>query len=67
VLGIGDAREIVGVDEVTESIDGVVLTTRSPAKVVARLAEQDQLDGVRVATGTLEDVFLALTGREYRA
>jgi ABC-2 type transport system ATP-binding protein len=67
VLGIGDAREIVGVDEVTESIDGVVLTTRSPAKVVARLAEQDQLDGVRVAIGTLEDVFLALTGREYRA
>jgi ABC-2 type transport system ATP-binding protein len=35
--------------------------------VVARLAEQDQLDGVRVQTGTLEDVFLALTGREYRA
>ena len=67
VLGIGDAREIAGVDEATESVDGVVLTTRSPAKVVALLAEQDQLDGVRVATGTLEDVFLALTGREYRA
>ena len=27
----------------------------------------DQLDGVRVQTGTLEDVFLDLTGREYRA
>ena len=67
VLGIDDAREITGVDEATESVDGVVLTTRSPAKVVARLAERDQLDGVRVATGTLEDVFLALTGREYRA
>ena len=66
-LGIDDAREIAGVDQAAESADGVVLTTRAPAKVVARLAEQDQLDGVRVATGTLEDVFLALTGREYRA
>ena len=66
-LGIDDAREISGVDEASESVDGVVLTTRSPAQVVARLAEQDQLDGVRVQTGTLEDVFLALTGREYRA
>ena len=27
----------------------------------------DHLDGVRVQTGTLEDVFLDLTGREYRA
>jgi len=66
-LGIDDAREIAGVDEASESVDGVVLTTQSPAQVVARLAEQDQLDGVRVHTGTLEDVFLALTGREYRA
>ena len=41
--------------------------TRSPATVVARLAELQQLDGVRVSTGTLEDVFLDLTGREYRA
>ena len=42
-------------------------TTRAPAIVVARLAELEQLDGVRVHTGTLEDVFLDLTGREYRA
>ncbi len=34
---------------------------------LARLADADQLDGVRVQTGTLEDVFLDLTGREYRA
>ena len=47
--------------------DGVRLTTRQPAAVIGRLAELDRLDGVRVQTGTLEDVFLDLTGREYRA
>lgn len=47
--------------------DGEVLTTREPAVEIARLAEQSRLDGVRVQTGTLEDVFLDLTGREYRA
>ena len=66
-LGLEDAREIAGVDEASESDDGVVLTTRSPAQVLARLAERDALDGIRVQTGTLEDVFLDLTGREYRA
>jgi len=67
VLPLDEARAIGGVDDVAEGVDGVVLTTRSPAQVVARLAEQDQLDGVQVHTGTLEDVFLSLTGREYRA
>lgn len=47
--------------------DGDVLTTREPAAELARLAEAGRLDGVRVQTGTLEDVFLDLTGREYRA
>ena len=66
-LGLDDARAIAGVDEATEGADGVVLVTRQPAVVVSRLADADQLDGVRVQTGTLEDVFLDLTGREYRA
>jgi ABC-2 type transport system ATP-binding protein len=47
--------------------DGEVVTTREPAAALARLAEEQRLDGVRVQTGTLEDVFLDLTGREYRA
>jgi ABC-2 type transport system ATP-binding protein len=47
--------------------DGEVVTTRDPSAEVARLATENRLDGVRVSTGTLEDVFLALTGREYRA
>ena len=47
--------------------DGEVVTTRDPAAEIARLADEHRLDGVRVQTGTLEDVFLDLTGREYRA
>ena len=66
-VGLEEARGIAAVDDAQESADGVVLTTRDPAHVVARLAEREQLDGVRVQTGTLEDVFLDLTGREYRA
>jgi ABC-2 type transport system ATP-binding protein len=66
-LELDDARALPGVDEVEAGTDGVRLTTRQPAAVIGRLAEQGRLDGVRVETGTLEDVFLGLTGREYRA
>ncbi|HEX6150605.1 ABC transporter ATP-binding protein [Nocardioides sp.] len=47
--------------------DGETIETREPAPVLARLAEEQKLDGIAVRTGTLEDVFLSLTGREYRA
>nr|WP_157345842.1 ABC transporter ATP-binding protein [Nocardioides sp. MAH-18] len=47
--------------------DGEVITTRDPAAEIARLADEQRLAGVQVHTGTLEDVFLELTGREYRA
>jgi ABC-2 type transport system ATP-binding protein len=49
--------------------DGVSLTiaVRDPAAVLAGLAEHDALTGLRVSGATLEDVFLQLTGREYRA
>jgi ABC-2 type transport system ATP-binding protein len=49
--------------------DGVSLTiaTRDPAAVLAGLADRHALDGLRVQGATLEDVFLTLTGREYRA
>lgn len=61
------ARGLPGVEQVDEGADGVVLTTRRPAEVLSRLADLGALDGVRVQTGTLEDVFLSLTGRAYRA
>ena len=49
--------------------DGVSLTiaTREPAVVLAGLADKTALGGLRVQGATLEDVFLDLTGREYRA
>lgn len=56
-----------GVEAVETEHDTTVVVTRDPATVVARLAAAQRLDGVRVQTGTLEDVFLARTGREYRA
>ncbi|MEI5672303.1 MULTISPECIES: ABC transporter ATP-binding protein [unclassified Nocardioides] len=60
---------IRGLDAPTRILlaDGEVLTTRDPAQEIARLAHEHRLDGIRVQTGTLEDVFLDLTGREYRA
>ena len=49
--------------------DGVSLTiaTHDPAAVLAGLADRSALAGLRVQGATLEDVFLQLTGREYRA
>jgi ABC-2 type transport system ATP-binding protein len=49
--------------------DGVTLTvtTRGPAAVLAALADRGALAGLAVRKATLEDVFLNLTGREYRA
>ena len=66
-LAEADARGLPGVDRVQGGEHELVMTTRSPAVLVQALAERDRLDGVSVRTATLEDVFLQLTGREYRA
>jgi len=62
-----DLRAVPGVEAITEVSDGVQLTTRDPGAVVGHLANQGLLDDVQVQSGSLEDVFLSLTGREYRA
>jgi ABC-2 type transport system ATP-binding protein len=61
------ARELFTDAEISD--DGVSLTiaTRRPAVVLAELAERSALAGLGVRGATLEDVFLQLTGREYRA
>jgi ABC-2 type transport system ATP-binding protein len=62
------ARALPGVEEVVDDPDtGLTLTTRVPSAVLSRLAELDALEGLQVRGATLEDVFLHLTGREYRA
>ena len=62
-----EARAIPGVDTVTEEDEWLVLATRAPAQVLPQLAERGALEGLQVRGATLEDVFLDLTGREYRA
>jgi ABC-2 type transport system ATP-binding protein len=66
----------IAVDEVRRLFDGVevdddgvslTMVTRTPAPVLATLAERNALRGLSVRGATLEDVFLNLTGREYRA
>jgi ABC-2 type transport system ATP-binding protein len=61
------ARGGGGADDLTD--DGVSLTiaTRQPGVILAGLADHGALGGLRVQGATLEDVFLQLTGREYRA
>jgi ABC-2 type transport system ATP-binding protein len=65
-LTVPDAKALAADAEVAD--DGVSLTiaTRSPSDVLASLAERDALRGLQVRGATLEDVFLELTGREYR-
>ncbi len=67
VLDVETARLLPGVENVDAEDGEVRVTTRDPAKVLSALAEQNRLDGVSVRTATLEDVFLDLTGREFRA
>ena len=70
-LSVAQARALLPGASDAESVtdDGVSLTiaTREPAAVLAGLTGQDALIGLRVSGATLEDVFLELTGREYRA
>ena len=70
LLSADAARELAGPGAVPDSVtdDGVSLTiaTRDPAVVLAGLADRGALAGLRVSGATLEDVFLHLTGREYR-
>jgi ABC-2 type transport system ATP-binding protein len=61
------ARDLPGVGAVQDDDGELVMSTRSPAALLQALAGKDRLDGVSVRTATLEDVFLHLTGREYRA
>jgi ABC-2 type transport system ATP-binding protein len=66
-IGIDEAKALAPDADVSD--DGVSLTiaTRTPAPVLSALAERDALHGLSVRGATLEDVFLNLTGREYRA
>ncbi len=61
------ARALDGAESVTADDVSTVISTRRPAPVLQALAGMDALAGLQVRGATLEDVFLQLTGREYRA
>ncbi len=61
------AQALPGAEEVNADGVSTVISTRDPGPVLAALAELDALDGLQVRGATLEDLFLNLTGREYRA
>jgi ABC-2 type transport system ATP-binding protein len=66
-LGADGLGELPGVVMVTDDAAGCTITTREPSAVLSTLAAREQLDGLQVRGATLEDVFLQLTGRDYRA
>jgi ABC-2 type transport system ATP-binding protein len=66
-VSVEDARGLTGVAEVEEQPSALVLVTRQPSEVLTALAARHALEGLQVRGATLEDVFLSLTGREYRA
>ena len=66
-LELEAARDIAGDGEVRENDSSLMITTRDPSRVLSALAQRDALDGLSVKGASLEDVFLELTGREYRA
>jgi ABC-2 type transport system ATP-binding protein len=66
-LAAADAKALPGAEEVTEDEASLTISTHTPAPLLSALAERGTLDGLQVRTATLEDVFLNLTGREYRA
>jgi len=53
-------------DGVEADISSIIITTTRPSPVLSELAARDALAGLQVRGATLEDVFLDLTGREYR-
>jgi ABC-2 type transport system ATP-binding protein len=66
-LSLEDARTLPGVDDVTDDLVSLTIATRDASPVIKALAERGALDGVQIKGANLEDVFLNLTGREYRA
>ena len=61
------AKALPGVDEVSVNDVSLTMSSRAPATLLSALADRGNLHGLQVRTATLEDVFLQLTGREYRA
>jgi len=67
MLSVDEARRLFpGADVATDEVS-LIISTREPASVLSQLADRNELRGLAVRGASLEDVFLNLTGREYRA
>jgi len=66
-IEVSAAQALPGVDHVESGPTALVMSTRDPSAVLSALAQREALAGLQVKGATLEDVFLTLTGREYRA
>jgi ABC-2 type transport system ATP-binding protein len=66
-LPVEQARKLLPDATVDADDETLTIRTTEPAAVLAELAAHDALSGLSVHGTTLEDVFLSLTGREYRA
>lgn len=66
-LSLEEATSLAGGDAVADEAASLTITTRDPSRVLTALAQRDALAGLSVRGASLEDVFLELTGREYRA
>jgi ABC-2 type transport system ATP-binding protein len=66
-ISLAEAKQLFSDADVDDDGGSLTIATRTPAGVLAGLAERNALRGLAVKGATLEDVFLNLTGREYRA
>jgi ABC-2 type transport system ATP-binding protein len=66
-LPVEQVRKLFPDAAVDTDDETLTVQTTEPAAVLAELAARDALSGLSVRGTTLEDVFLSLTGREYRA
>jgi ABC-2 type transport system ATP-binding protein len=67
LVSVEEARRLFPSADVSADEVSLMISTREPASVLAELAERNALRGLAVRGASLEDVFLNLTGREYRA
>jgi ABC-2 type transport system ATP-binding protein len=62
-----EAGSLPGVERVEVDVGALTLTTREPATVLGALADRSALEGLQVRSATLEDAFIAMTGRSLLA
>ena len=67
ILTVDEAQRLFPDATVEDDTVSLTIATRDPAAVLSALAERRALKGLAVRSATLEDVFLQVTGREYRA